>query len=544
MAISEPDGNPQGVGAFESGAPSVAWLLGSQNLPSHIDPDSPAVTWADTTVTYGDLRARALRLAGGLRAHGLRPGDRIATFLLNRGETFDLYFASAFAGLTLVPVNFRLTATEVSRVLVDCGAKWLFSEESLAALAGEAASSAGLSQVTILDRDGSGDAYQNLLDSDPFEGPYETCDPHLILFSSGTTGQPKGAMMRHEAILWYAMQQALVYPEYGREMRLLITGPLFNTGGINDMTIATFASGGAVAILPSHNWSAQKMAEHIDKWNITHTIVFPSMMEPMLQADLDGPKLECASLRLVVTGGETCPVDTVRRFKQRWRNAVLAIGYGSTELGLATLIMGIELDANPGSVGRVISGSAVRIAGPNGEGLPPGEVGEVWMAGASAFSGYLNAPELTDATLRDHWVISGDLGHLDQDGYLYLDGRSKDLIISGGQNIFPAEIEHVLSSYADLSEFSVIGVPDSRWGEAVCAVVVPVPGRTVKAVDVIAFVEARIGSYKKPKHVVFVDRLPRSAMGKVVKSEVRDLVEASGYEGPGLDWNAAHNSDA
>jgi acyl-CoA synthetase (AMP-forming)/AMP-acid ligase II len=536
MAVSDPDGNRLRIRAFRSGAPSVAWLLGAQSLPSHIDADSPAVRWADVTVTYAELRNRALRLAGGLRAHGLKPGDRIATFLLNRGETFDLYFACAFAGVTLVPVNFRFTAAEVAQVLVDCGAKWLFSEEDLAPVAAEAAESAALSRVTILDRTGPGASYEDLLNTEPFGGPYQTCDPHLILFSSGTTGQPKGAMIRHEAILWYAMQQALVYPDYGPQMRLLITGPLFNTGGINDLTIATFASGGAVAILPSRNWTAQKMGEHIDKWSITHAIVFPSMMEPMLRSDLDGPRLECGSLRLVVTGGEVCPVNTVSRFRQRWRDAVLAIAYGSTELGLATVIIGDEIDAHPESVGRAVSGSAVLIVDPDGKELAPGDVGEIWMAGGSAFSGYLNAPELTDATLRDRWVVSGDLGHVDDRGYLYLDGRSKDLIISGGQNIFPAEIEHVLSGYEDLSDFSVIGVPDSRWGEAVCAVVVQAPGRNVNAEDVIAFVEARIGSYKKPKHVVFVDRLPRSASGKVVKREVRDLVKTSGYEGPELDW--------
>jgi acyl-CoA synthetase (AMP-forming)/AMP-acid ligase II len=537
MAVSKPESSQELVGVFESGAPSVAWLLGAQGLPSNIAPDSPAVSWGDVTVSYGELRNRALSLAGGLRADGVKPGDRIATFLLNRGEMFDIYFAAAFAGVTVVPVNFRFSAVEVSRVLADCDATWLFSEHALAPIAREAAQAAGLSRVTILDVDGPGGAYTDLLNNDPFAGPYERCDPHLILFSSGTTGQPKGAMMRHEAILSYAMQQALVYPYYGPDMRLLISGPLFNTGGINDMTIATFAKGGAVAILPSHNWTAQKMAEHIDKWNITHTIVFPSMMEPMLQADLDGPRLECASLRLIVTGGEICPVETVRRFKKRWHDAVLAIGYGSTELGLATVVMGDEIDAHPESVGRVVTGSAIRIIGPGGEDLPSENIGEIWMAGASAFSGYLNAPELTEATLRDRWVVSGDLGHLDENGYLYLDGRSKDLIISGGQNIFPAEIEHVLSGYADLSEFSVIGVPDSRWGEAVCAVVVPAPGRTVIAEDVIAFVGARIGSYKKPKHVVFVDQLPRAASGKVVKREVRDLVKASGYEGPELDWN-------
>ena len=410
MAVSEPERSQQPEGVFDSGAPSVAWLLGAQSLPSHIAPDSPAVSWGDVTISYGELRNRALRLASGLRAHGVMPGDRIATFLLNRGEMFDLYFAAAFAGVTLVPVNFRFSAVEVSRVLADCDAKWLFSEHALAPLAQEAAQVAGLSRLTILDADGPGEAYADLLDNDQLAGPFERRDPHLILFSSGTTGQPKGAMMRHEAILWYAMQQALVYPYYGTEMRLLISGPLFNTGGINDMTIATFATGGAVAILPSHNWTARKMVEHIDKWSVTHTIVFPSMMEPMLQADLDGPRLECASLRLIVTGGEICPVETVRRFKKRWRDAVLAIGYGATELGLATVVMGDEIDAHPESVGRVVTGSAIRIAGPEGEELASGCVGEIWMAGASSFSGYLNAPELTEATLRDRWAGLGGPG--------------------------------------------------------------------------------------------------------------------------------------
>jgi acyl-CoA synthetase (AMP-forming)/AMP-acid ligase II len=523
------------MSTFATGAPSVAWLLGAQSLPAHIDSDAPAVRWADRFLTYGELKDRALRLAGAIRASGVQPGDRIATYLLNRGEIFDLYFAGAYAGVTVVPISFRFTAAEVARVLVDCDARWLFSQESLAPQARQAAEAASLSRLTILCEGDEGSSYEELLAAEPTAGPYYTHDPHLILFSSGTTGQPKGARLGHLAILWYAMQQATIYPHYGPEMTLLVTGPLFNTGGINDLTIATFAVGGTVSILPSHNWSAARMAEHITRWQVTHAIVFPSMMGPMLEADGRGECLDCDSLRLVVTGGETCPEATVRRFRERWQEVTLAIGYGATELGLATLIVGDDIGARPGSVGRAVAGSTIRIAGPDGTEVPTGQVGEVWMAGPSAFSGYHNAFELTSATLRDDWVVSGDLGHLDEDGFLYLDGRAKDMIISGGQNIYPAEIEHVLSEYDALAECAVVGVPDKRWGEAVCAVVVQRPGHSVSARQVIEYVAERIGSYKKPTHVVFVDHLPRSALGKVSKQEIREELAASGVAEPRLE---------
>jgi len=517
------------------GDPSVAWLLGSEGFPAHIDPTADAVCSDHGVITYADLKDRSLRLAAALRQSGLNRGDRVATFLFNRAETFDIYFASAYAGVTLVPVNFRFSVSELAEVLVDCDAKWLFSEEQLSDRARQAAELAGTPLVTVLADDRSGPEYEALVTNGPLAGPYVPADPHLILFSSGTTGKPKGAMLSHRSIISYALQQAAVYPHYGSEMTLLITGPLFNTGGINDLTIATFAVGGRVAILASRNWTAERMADSIRKWEATHTIVFPSMMEPMLASDPAGER--CKTLRLVVTGGETCPAGTVKRFKDRWQHAVLAIGYGSTELGLATVIMGSEIDSHPGSVGRVASGSAVRISGSAAAAEQVGAVGEIYMAGPSAFSGYLNAPELTAQTIRDGWIASGDLGHIDAEGHLYLDGRMKDMIISGGQNIYPAEIENAMSDVDGLVEYAVIGVPDTQWGEAVCAVVVVVPGMTVTAEDVTDHISGKIGSYKKPKHVVFVDRLERSEAGKVVKRLVKKQVQVSGYEGPGLSWD-------
>jgi fatty-acyl-CoA synthase len=508
-----------------SGHPSVAWLLGTAGLPAHLDPDKPALTWAGTTLSFGTLRDRALRLASSLRAGGLHPGDRLATYLLNRGETIELYFACAYAGLTLVPINFRFSAEEVSLVLQDCAARWMFTQDELASSARDAAAATGGIYLTVLEPGSPGAAYTDLCGADPFAGPFPPVDPHLILFSSGTTGRPKGATLTHRAVLSYAMQQAALYPAYDSNLVLLVTGPLHNTGGINDLTMAALLVGGTVSILPSHNWSPQRMAEHIGQWSVTHTIVFPSMMEPMLQADADKP-LGLATLKLVVTGGENCPPAIIDRFRRRWPHLTLAIGYGSTELGLATVIMDDEIDAHPGSVGRCAGGSAVRVVDESGHDAELGAIGEVWMAGGSSFSGYHNAPELTASTLRDGWVASGDLGRLDAAGYLYIEGRKKDMIISGGQNIYPAEIENVLSHFDHLLEAAVIGVPDQRWGEAVCAVVVAKPGTRVTREDVIAHVAGHLASYKKPKHVVFVDFLPRNASQKVLKNQLREQFAA------------------
>ena len=335
----------------------MAWLLGAEELPESVEADHVAVRWDDASLTYGQLKDRALRLANSLHIEGIRPGDRIATLLFNRGEIFDLYFASAFSGCTLVPINFRFSSDEVEMVLRETEAKWLFTQTDLHKIAKSAASALEI-RVTVLDDAASGPDYASLIAGRLLSGQLDAADPHLILYSSGTTGRPKGAMLSHQAIVAYALQQAAVYPAYDDEMTLLITAPLFNTGGINDLTVATFAVGGTVCVLPSRNWSAERMTRYIDSWSITHTIVFPSMMEPIIAAREAGRASDWSSVRLVVTGGETCPVNTVSRFRDCFSHLEVVIGYGSTELGLATLIKGEDISMHPASVGRVAAGAA------------------------------------------------------------------------------------------------------------------------------------------------------------------------------------------
>jgi len=214
-------------------------------------------------------------------------------------------------------------------------------------------------------------------------------------------------------------------------------------------------------------------------------------------------------MRFALTGGENCPTATVARFRRRWDHLSVAIGYGLTEAGVITWIRDEELDAHPDSVGRSFGAQTFRVVDAEGHPVPAGVTGEVVTAAPVVTSGYWNAPDLTDAAVRGGWLWTGDLGRVDDDDYLYISGRSKDMIISGGQNIYPAEIENALSEHTGLLEATIIGVPDPQWGETVCALVVPKDGVSLTDGDIVSFLQERLASYKKPRHVVFMDSLQR-----------------------------------
>lgn len=507
-----------------SATPSVSWILGREQLPAHIREDQTALLWGQHRRTYGELRDRSLRLASGLRRLGLQPGDRLATYLLSRGETFELYFACAYAGVTLVPTNFRLSSRELAHVLADAGVKLLLTQDDLAEQARIAATEVGDLPILTLADDDSGPAYERLLNDPPLPPPYEATDPHIVLYTSGTTGVPKGVMLDQQSIVWFAMQQAALYPHWDSSMVNLLNAPLYGAA-LNEQTIPAFLVGATVAIMPSRGWLPTRFAELVDRWQATHVVIFPSMMEPLLESDKES-SVGLASLKMVITGGENCPFALMQRFRRRWPHVSLHVLYGMTESGIITEIADDEIDRFPESVGRPFGLQAVRVVDDDGVDVPPGSVGEVWTAGGSVCSGFLGAPELTASVLRDDWLATGDLGRLDEDGYLYIEGRKKDMIISSGQNIYPAEIENALAQHPDLLEWTVIGLPDEERGEVVCAVVVAKAGTEPTSDDIRAHVVTHLASYKKPKNVVFLDTLPRNAAGKVLKDRLREQIVA------------------
>jgi fatty-acyl-CoA synthase len=499
--------------------PSVAWILGADQLPAHVDADRPALLWDSHCRSYGELRERALRLAAGLRGLGCKPGDRVGSFLLNRGEIFEVYFACAYAGLTMVPVSFRFNTREIEYIVSDADVRLLLTQECLAEVARAGIGASSDVRVIVLADDEPGPEYEELVGGRELEPPYTSVDPHVALYTSGTTGVPKGVMVDHQSTLWFAMQQAVFYPAWDSSMVNLLNAPL-NGPALNELSVPAFLVGATVAIVPSRGWSPRRFAALVDKYAATHAVIFPSMMNQLLEADRE-EVITLHSLKFVLTGGENCPASTMDNFRKRWQQISLYIAYGMTEGGLCTLIHDDEIAQHPGSVGKPFLLQRVCVVDDGGTALPAASVGEVWTAGASVSSGFLGSSEITADVLRDGWLATGDLGRFDEDGYLYIEGRKKDMIISSSQNIYPAEIENVLSQHGGLLDWTVIGVPDDERGEAVCALVVAKPGLEVSAEDVISHVTAHLASYKKPKHVVFVEELPRNPMGKVLKSELR-----------------------
>jgi fatty-acyl-CoA synthase len=503
-------------------ATSVSILLGDTALQAAATPDRVALLWEDGQRTYAELRENALRLAAALRARGCRDGDRVASLLMNRGETFELYFACAYAGLTFVPVSFRLTASEVGMILSDCTPKIMFTDADHRATVDEAIAKAipGTPVVTLEPR-ATGREYPAFIASAEPLTPAEqrTTPVQLILYTSGTTGRPKGVAMRHMNILWCAFQQSAVFRSLNQDAVMLITGPMYNTAGINESSIPAFLVGATVAILPSTNWTPERMGAYIGRFKATHTLLFPSMMRPLLDAD-EKSKLPVESLKWVYTGGENCPPPLMQAWMERFPDKVLAVSYGSTESGIPTIIEDEEILRFPGSVGRVVPGQSVRILSAEGKVLGPGEIGEVWTSGPAVISSYWNAPDIDAVTIRDGWLKMGDLGRMDEHGHLYIAGRTKDMIISKSQNIYPAEVENALRAHPDISDVAVVGVPDAEFGEAVCAAIIPRAGARIDAEEIIAFARRSLASYKKPRHVVLFDAFPRGLSGKVKKEEL------------------------
>jgi fatty-acyl-CoA synthase len=506
--------------ALPSAATSVSTILGDSGLQARAMPDRLALVWEDGERTYAGLRQNALRLAAALVARGLRDGDRVATFLMNRGETFELYFACAYAGLTLVPISFRLTASEVAMILADCTPRLILTDTDLRTVVDEAAERADVDiPVIALAPNAPGPEYLALMESAAplAHALHRTTPIQLILYTSGTTGRPKGVALRHANILWCAFQQAAMYRGLDADAVMLITGPMYNTAGINESSIPTFLVGGTVAILPSTGWTPERMGAYIDRFQATHCLLFPSMMQPILDADARSP-LPLGTLKWVYTGGENCPPAVMAAWRQRFPDKSLAIAYGSTESGIPTLVEDDEIARYPGSVGRAAPGQSVQIFSAEGKALGPGEIGEVWTRGPAVIDSYWNAPEIDAATLRDSWLKMGDLGRMDENGHLYIVGRTKDMIISKGQNIYPAEVENALRAHPDIADVAVVGVPDRVFGETVCAAIIA--RRHLDPDAVIDFVRLSLASYKKPRHIVFLEAFPRGLSGKVKKDEL------------------------
>jgi long-chain acyl-CoA synthetase len=485
-------------------------MLGPLRRARRIAGGAVAVTCGDVELTYDETWERCRRLIGGLRELGVTAGDRVAVVGPNCHRYLELYQAVPGAGMVLVPLNQRHTEAELRYAIEDAGVSVLF--------AGRDVGSLGESVKHVIDL---GDGYERLLaESAAADLPDDLAEDAIagLFYTGGTTGAAKGVMLTHRNLVANAFHYQAFTP-FRPETCWLIVAPLFHAAG-SVAVLATVWHGGRHVVLPMFD----PVAALVERHGVTDTLVVPTMLAAISEEQLARPR-DVASLRTISHGGSPIATETLRRAHEAFPDAELQHLYGATETApIATTMRGEQhlLDAPQArSCGQPAVGVDVDVAGPTGERLPPGEVGEVLIRGPNVMVGYWNKPEQTAAALVEGWYRSGDLGYLDEAGYLYLVDRAKDMIVTGGENVYSTEVEDVLFRHPAVFEAAVFGVPDERWGEAVHAVVVPRADVTPEAL--ISHCREAIAGYKVPKQIELrTEPLPKSGAGKVLKRELRE----------------------
>ncbi|MBW8820041.1 MAG: long-chain fatty acid--CoA ligase [Streptomyces sp.] len=477
-------------------------------------PHRTALIHGDTTFTYAALHTRVTRLAHALRARGIRRGDRVAYLGPNHPSYLETLFAAGSLGAVFVPLNTRLAGPEIGYQLSDSGARALVYGPSHAGLvAGLPGSTDVRTYVEV------GAEYERLLAEsaqEPIDEPVTADDTCIIMYTSGTTGRPKGAMLTHGNLTWNAIN-VLVDTDLISDERALVSAPLFHTAGLNMLTLPVLLKGGTCVLVEAFEPNAT--FDLIEQHRITFMFGVPTMFEQVARhprwADAD-----LSSLRILTCGGSPVSSPLIAAYQER--GLTFLQGYGMTEASPGTLFLDAEhAVGKAGSAGVPHFFSDVRVVRPDLAPVDVGETGEVVLRGPHVMPGYWGLPEETAASFADGWFRSGDAARVDEDGYVFIVDRIKDMIISGGENIYPAEIEDLLLGHPDIAECAVIGVPDDKWGEVPRAVVVPREGSAPDPDEVLASLAGRLAKYKIPKSVVIADGLPRTASGKLLKSRVR-----------------------
>jgi len=499
-------------------------------------PQATAIVFADRRLDYRTLNNRACQAAQALLAEGIKQGDRVATVARNSDAFIVLFFAAAKIGAVFVPINFRLTAPEIGRIIAKSGPKLLFCGNSMLPVTERLRDAGMLPKIVVVT-----DAAETIkIDDTPiFDGwlsPFptdepdiavEANDPQLLLHSSGTTGLPKGAVWTHATTLASCSAKIIDF-DLGSDDATTVFGPLFHAGPLMDLAIPLLLRGGKLVIGASTGFDPEVVLRTAAAERATVMTIYPTMWRRVLTLP-SVEQFDLASLRLLLTGGEPIPLPVLREVYHRFPQAGFVNTYGSTEGGpITTFLPPRDAQRKIGSVGMPAFSVEVRIADGEDRPLPRGEVGELLVRSPFVCRGYWQLPEETASSLRDGWWHTGDFARVDEDGFIWIEGRKKDMIISGAENIYPVEVEQAIATLAGVAEVAVIGVPDAEWGEAVMAYIVREPGAALGAAQIVEHCRRCLASYKKPRHISFVEALPRTTVNKVAKTVLREWFAASG----------------
>ncbi len=493
-------------------------------------PDATALVFGERRYSYAALNERACRLANAMTAAGIRRNDRVATLMNNCSEFIEILMATAKLGTIFVPINFRLAAREFGQVLEHCRPHLLFAGESLsetiAALDKHPALPSRI--VRIADRvemegsraDHPFERWLGLHAADEPDIAVASEDIHLLMHTSGTTGRPKAAVWTHGTTLASSTAKIIDFG-IGADDSTVVFGPLFHAGPLLDLAVSILMRGGKLVVGPTTGFDPRRLLRTIADERATVVTIYPTMWRRVLAQPHDSG-LDLSHLRLLLTGGEAIPIPILRGIYARFPNAGFVNTYGTTEGGPITTFLSPQNSTRKiGSVGQPAFTVDVRIADAHGQPLGPGQTGELLVRSPFVCKGYWQQPDETAAQLQNGWWHTGDLAVRDDEGFIWIAGRKKDMIISGAENIYPIEIEQVIAELDGVIEVAVVGVPDEHWGEAVVAYVVKAPGATLDAPQVIEHCRRQLAGYKKPREVIFVDSLPRTTVTKIAKDALR-----------------------
>ena len=507
------------------------------NIASVICPDRELIVMKGKRLTFAQVAERVNRLANGLAKLGVKYGDRIAMLQVNCAEYLEAYFAAAKLGAIFVPLNFRVKADELAYMVTNAGAKILFVGERYLDLVngilprltcvehciGLEGASDGMLRYTSLVEDSPADEVETEIGDD---------DVTILMYTAGTTGRPKGVPLRHSGFESYVLENVEpASPDV--EERNLLTVPLYHVAGIQAMLAAVY---GGRTIVMMKQFEVKDWMETVEKERATRAMLVPTMLKFVID-DPEFGKFDLKSLQVITYGAAPMPFEVIRKAirEMPWVRFINAFGQTETASTITTLgpedhvLKGSEAEIEKklkrlaSSIGKPLPDVEVKVVDDEGNPLPPLEVGEILAKGPRIMTGYWKDEERTaKAITNDGWLRTGDMGWLDEEGYVYLAGRGDDMIIRGGENISPEEVENALGSHTKIDDVAVIGVPDPKWGQEPRAIVVLRKGEQATGEEIMEYCRERLSSFKRPRSVVFVDSLPRNAMGKTLKKELRE----------------------
>lgn len=485
-------------------------------------PEKIGYVFEDVPYTYKEVMLNSVKLSAYLRAQNIKDGDKVCTLFYNSIECVYSYFALLMLGVIVVPINFRNTKPEISYVIEHSDAKAIIYGNEFKQTIDEIKPQLPQLKLTVLlEKDneiflnpGEYQDFAGLLDNGP-----DMNHDSFILYTSGTTGKPKGVVVTHYKNIWNSFNIILDSP-LSRDEVMINPMPLFHAGALGRLIAVTMVGG---TFLTWSSFDAKKVMYALAKYEGTFICLVPAMFR-MILALPDLKSIDVSSLRSCFLTSANVPVEMKHQALDLFRNAQIIDGYGLTEMtSNVAMLKGKDVIERTSSVGKEGTVTIVKIINDNLQEVGPNIVGEIAVSGPNIMKEYYKNPEATAETIKDGWLFTGDLGRKDEDGYIYIAGRKKEMIISGGENIYPAEVEAALMAHPNISEAAVVGIPDPKWGETVLALVVPENGKKLTEEEVVDFCKTRISAYKRPRIVKFTDALPRNTAGKVVKGKIKEI---------------------